>query len=133
MCYKFITHSAPFLFFLFTHKINIPLYMNKWISWGSSKGMGEQNFHKKIHLIVSYSLSTVISSNALETVSTALNYCNTSLCWQFWFGNHSLPFGIVDALSQTEPVWQDFSSFNLFVLCLCASLLLCEVQIKQIL
>lgn len=77
MCYKFITHSASFLFFLLTHKMNIPLHMNKCISQGSSKGIGEQNFHKKIPLIVSYQLSTVISSNALETVSTALNSCNT--------------------------------------------------------
>lgn len=83
MCYKFITHSAPLLFLLLIYKRNVSLYMNKCFSQVSYKGVGEQNLHKKIHLIVSYQLSTVISFDALETVSTALNYFNTALCWQF--------------------------------------------------
>lgn len=83
MCYKFITDSAPFLFLLLIHKRNVSLYMNKCLSQVSYKGIGEQNLHKKIHFIVSYQLPTVISSDALETVSTALNYFNTALCWQF--------------------------------------------------
>lgn len=57
--------------------------MNKFLSQVSQKWVGEQNFHKKIHVFVSFWLSAVISFNALETVNTALNYFNTALCWQF--------------------------------------------------
>lgn len=72
LCYKFLADSAPFLFCLLTHKINVPLCMNKCVSQESSKGVEEQNLHKKIHLIVFYQLSTVISFSALETVSPEL-------------------------------------------------------------